>query len=99
MIIIITGMIQGNVCCQQTKADYVQDLAKEYSLDLSASYAYSDHHHDIPLLESVGHANTVNPTPLLEQVAKKRDWTILRPTVNSIIVSNDNDDNANNTSI
>lgn len=82
-----TGVIQGKVCCQQTKADHMQQLATEYGLNLDASYAYSDHHHDIPLLESVGHAHAVNPTPLLEQVAKKRDWTILRPTMNSIPIT------------
>jgi hypothetical protein len=37
-------------------------------------------HHDVHMLDSVGHAIAVNPTPILEEIAKKRDWQVMRPT-------------------
>ncbi|KAL3928121.1 MAG: hypothetical protein SGBAC_012782 [Bacillariaceae sp.] len=82
-----TGVVDGKVCCQATKAEHIQRLAQEYNLDLNKSYAYSDHHHDIPLLESVGNASVVHPTPILEVEAKKREWPILRPAIPDIVAA------------
>jgi HAD superfamily hydrolase (TIGR01490 family) len=70
--------IRGTVCIGAQKASVQRQFADELNLDLDASYAYSDHHHDIQFLESVKHKIVVNPTDYLEQVAKKKDWTILR---------------------
>jgi HAD superfamily phosphoserine phosphatase-like hydrolase len=39
-------------------------------------YAYSDHHHDIPLLEFVDHPHCIRPTAKLEKLAKERNWPI-----------------------
>jgi HAD superfamily hydrolase (TIGR01490 family) len=75
-----SGQVDGKVCCQHEKARHVQRIANEYDLDLSDCYAYSDHHHDVQMLGSVGHAIAVNPTPILEEIAKKRDWQVMRPT-------------------
>jgi HAD superfamily hydrolase (TIGR01490 family) len=75
-----SGQVDGKVCCQHEKARHVQRIANEYDLDLSHCYAYSDHHHDVHMLDSVGHAVAVNPTPILEEIAKKRDWQVMRPT-------------------
>jgi hypothetical protein len=88
-----TGVVDGKVCCQATKAEHIQRLAQEYNLNLNKSYAYSDHHHDIPLLESVGIAFVVHPTPLLEVEAKKRDWPILRPAIPDIVAAAKNKGN------
>jgi phosphoserine phosphatase len=41
-----------------------------------AGFAYSDHHHDLPLLEFVDHANCIRPTAKLEKVARERGWPI-----------------------
>ncbi|CAJ1968022.1 unnamed protein product [Cylindrotheca closterium] len=82
-----TGVVDGKVCCQKTKSDHVHRLAQEYNLNLQKSFAYSDHHHDIPLLESVGNPSVVHPTSLLEQEAKKRDWPILRPIIPEIVIA------------
>lgn len=43
------------------------------------SWAYSDSHADLPLLEFAGQAIVVHPTTKLEPIAKARGWTILRP--------------------
>ncbi|MDH3607144.1 MAG: HAD-IB family hydrolase [Acidimicrobiia bacterium] len=58
-----------------TKAEALQELAAN-GLDLSASYAYSDSHTDLPLLEAVGNPVAVNPDRELRKVAEERDWPI-----------------------
>jgi HAD superfamily hydrolase (TIGR01490 family) len=60
-----------------TKAEAVRELAKDRDYDLSSSYAYSDSISDVPLLESVGHANVVNPDRSLRRVAAERGWPVL----------------------
>jgi putative phosphoserine phosphatase/1-acylglycerol-3-phosphate O-acyltransferase len=83
-----SGQVDGKVCCQYEKARHVQRIANEYDLDLSDCYAYSDHHHDVPMLDSVGHAIAVNPTPILEEIAKKRDWQVMRPITKPTTTTN-----------
>lgn len=58
-----------------TKAEALHALEAE-GLDLSASYAYSDSHTDLPLLEAVGNPVAVNPDRELRKVAEERDWPI-----------------------
>ena len=59
------------------KAVLVRALAGERGYDLSASYAYSDSATDVPLLESVGFPNAVNPDRALRRVAVERGWPVL----------------------
>lgn len=42
----------------------------------AAGFAYSDHHHDLPLLEFVDHPNCIRPTSKLRKVAEERGWPI-----------------------
>jgi len=58
-----------------TKAEALHQLESE-GLDLSASYAYSDSHTDLPLLEAVGNPVAVNPDRELRKVAEEREWPI-----------------------
>jgi HAD superfamily hydrolase (TIGR01490 family) len=58
-----------------TKADAVHELEAE-GLDLAASYAYSDSHTDLPLLEAVGHPVAVNPDRELRKAADENGWPI-----------------------
>lgn len=58
------------------KPQAVLRLAKEHSLNLSNSYAYSDSITDVPLLECVGHPVAVNPDKELLRIAKEREWEI-----------------------
>ncbi len=60
------------------KAQAMEDLAKSHSIDLAASYAYSDSYTDVPMLESVGHPSVVNPDRVLARLAKERGWETLQ---------------------
>lgn len=65
------------VCIGESKARAQERFAANHNINLSQSYAYSDHHHDEKFLEGVGTAIVVNPTPELERIAKKREWSRL----------------------
>ena len=49
----------------------------EHGVSATDSFAYSDHHSDMPLLEAVGHPVAVNPTRRLRGVAGLRGWSVL----------------------
>jgi len=74
-----TGRCTGHcsVCIGPQKARAQQRFADALGIDLQRSFAYSDHHHDLEFLECVGTAIVVNPTPELDNMAKKREWTKL----------------------
>jgi HAD superfamily hydrolase (TIGR01490 family) len=61
----------------ESKAVAIRDLAEREEIDLAGSYAYSDSHTDLPMLEAVGHPVVVNPERDLRKVAEERDWPIL----------------------
>jgi phosphoserine phosphatase len=56
----------------------VRDLAAKAARDLTACWAYSDSHTDLPFLEAVGHPVAVNPDRALRRIARERGWPILR---------------------
>jgi HAD superfamily hydrolase (TIGR01490 family) len=58
------------------KADAMRELALSDSIDLAASFAYSDSATDIPMLECVGHAVAVNPDRELSRRARAEGWEI-----------------------
>jgi HAD superfamily hydrolase (TIGR01490 family) len=58
------------------KAEAMRTLADERGYDLEASYAYSDSHTDLPMLEVVGNPVAVNPDTELRRIAVERDWPI-----------------------
>jgi HAD superfamily hydrolase (TIGR01490 family) len=60
------------------KAEAMRALAAERGYDLSISYAYSDSHTDLPMLEAVGNPVVVNPDGELRKVAIERDWPIMK---------------------
>jgi phosphoserine phosphatase len=43
-------------------------------IDLQRSFGYSDHHSDLPLLQSVGNPVVVNGTPKLKRFAAQLKW-------------------------
>lgn len=59
------------------KADAMRQLARDRGYDLSASYAYSDSHTDLPMMEIVGHPVAVNPDTELRKLAVERNWPIV----------------------
>jgi HAD superfamily hydrolase (TIGR01490 family) len=74
---LLTGRTIGPICSDKYKRTFARRLAEESNMDLGASYAYGDHHADIPLLELVGHPTAVEPTEKLRKVALERGWPIL----------------------
>ncbi|MEK6892498.1 MAG: HAD-IB family hydrolase [Nanoarchaeota archaeon] len=61
----------------QNRINVIKDYCKKYDIDLSRSYAYSDHFSDIPLLESIGNAIVTGPDRRLRAHAMKKGWKII----------------------
>ena len=72
----ITGHGVGINPYGENKAKLVQGLADAHNFDLSASYAYGNHHSDAHKLERVGHPVAVNPDRKLREVAGANGWEI-----------------------
>ena len=74
---LLTGRPDGPVCVGRHKATRALRLAKLMGIDLTASYAYSDHHADLQLLAAVGHPVAVSPTSRLGRYARQQNWRII----------------------
>lgn len=72
-----TGGLAGGFVWGLGKAAAVRDWARERSVDLGSSFAYSDSVFDVPLLTGVGHPHAVNPDPRLLAYALLRRWPVL----------------------
>lgn len=70
----------GKVLEGRAKASHVFELSQKLLIPIGNTVGYSDSHLDLPFLESVGKPVAVNPTRPLLQIAKKRNWEILRNT-------------------
>ncbi len=73
-----TGHITGSDCLGQEKEKFIHALAKWHRIDLTTSSAYSDHESDLPFFESLGTKVAVTPTPTLEQIARARNWDVVK---------------------
>ena len=73
---IYTGKLIGQLLHGPNKALAITELAEQHGIDLANSYAYSDSHHDIPLLEAVGNPRVINPDTLLQIHALREHWPI-----------------------
>ncbi len=60
------------------KRELLLQIAREEGIDLAGSFAYADHHTDLPFLEAVGHPVAVNPDRRLYRIARARGWAIER---------------------
>lgn len=69
-----TGQRVGLHPFAENKAKLAQQLATEHGFDLSASYAYGNHHTDAHKLELFGHPVAVNPDRKLRQIATEKGW-------------------------
>jgi HAD superfamily hydrolase (TIGR01490 family) len=74
---LLTGRANGPICIDENKKIAAENLAIQAGISLEQSYAYGNHHSDIPLLEAVGHPSAVEPTPPLKRHAEKRGWPII----------------------
>lgn len=73
----LTGEFIGRPLHGKRKAKAVRELAKERSISLRRSYAYSDSQNDLHMLARVGHPVAVNPDKVLKRYAKAAGWKIL----------------------
>ena len=73
---VYTGKIIGNLLHGREKSTAIKELAAQRNVDLKNCYAYSDSHHDIPLLEAVGNPRAINPDALLKIRAYRDNWPI-----------------------
>jgi len=69
-----TGKIYGYDCLGDEKKERIISISQKDHLDLSGSYAYSDHESDLPFLEAVGHPTVVSPSPVLQAISMDRGW-------------------------
>ena len=74
---LMTGKPADLVCVDHNKKILALKLAQQLELDLEKSYAYGNHHSDLPLLETVGNPHAVEPNSILEKIAHHRSWPIL----------------------
>ena len=74
---ILTGKTIGPVCIGEEKKVFMEQIAEKYDIDLQTSFAYSDHHADVPFLKAVGHPVAVCPTRRLRSTCMKNNWDIL----------------------
>ena len=57
-----------------SKRQIVERFCEQRSISPSDSFAYTDHHTDLSLLEFVGHPITVNPTRKLQAIVETKKW-------------------------
>lgn len=74
---VLTGEVAGRPLWGPGKAAAVREFARRESIDLSASFAYSDGNEDRPFLEAVGEPTAVNPGARLAHHAARRSWPTL----------------------
>ncbi|MEI6229470.1 MAG: HAD family hydrolase [Actinomycetes bacterium] len=78
-VAIVDGRYTGEItfyAYAQGKADAMQQLADEFGYDLASSFAYSDSHTDLPMLDAVGFPTAVNADSRLREIAIEREWPI-----------------------
>jgi len=68
--------IIGKLLHGSEKATAIAKLATGKNVNLKNCYAYSDSHHDIPLLEAVGNPRAINPDALLKIRAYRDNWPV-----------------------
>lgn len=71
-----TGELHGPPIGELEKARRVRQCAEQNDFDLTNSYAFGDSIADLPMLETVGFPEVVNPDKSLAKVARQRGWPI-----------------------
>lgn len=74
----LTGELRQPLVYAQGKVHWMERWADRMGIDLAASYFYTDHISDRPLLERVAHPVAVNPDPKLARLAERRGWQTMR---------------------
>ncbi|MFM7350695.1 MAG: HAD family hydrolase [Actinomycetota bacterium] len=71
-----TGNLIGNLLHNKEKARAVIELVTSRNIDIKDCFAYSDSHNDLPLLETVGHPNAINPDAKLRIISFSSGWPV-----------------------
>jgi len=71
-----TGNLVGNLLHGREKANAIKALATEKGFALKDCFAYSDSHHDLPLLNAVGNPCVINPDAKLRIIAYANGWPV-----------------------
>ena len=71
-----TGRIIEPACWGEGKAHAARELSKQFDLDLSKSYFYTDSAEDMPLMEIVGKPRPMNPDTKLSAIAFQNNWPV-----------------------
>ncbi|ACM18889.1 HAD superfamily hydrolase [Geotalea daltonii FRC-32] len=75
---VFTGKIRNELpMVGEGKARAIRRYAQRNGIDLSSSYAYSDHISDLKMLETVGNPCAVIGDMKLDEYARKRSWQII----------------------
>ncbi|AWJ90326.1 hypothetical protein Sp245p_11270 [Azospirillum baldaniorum] len=74
-----TGAILPQQMIGAGKAAAVRLLLEDEGADRADSWAYGDHHSDIPMLSEVGHPTIVSRDPEMIRLAAERQWDVLDP--------------------
>ncbi len=74
------GVLTGELSCppvaDERKGELVREYADKHGIDLAGSFAYTDSHGDLPMLDCVGHPAAVNPDGRLRRLAAQRGWPV-----------------------
>jgi HAD superfamily hydrolase (TIGR01490 family) len=74
------GLLTGELACppiaDERKGELVREYAEKHGIDLAQSFAYTDSHGDLPMLDCVGHPAAVNPDKRLRRLAAERGWRV-----------------------
>jgi len=74
---VYTGRLDGPFCYGEGKAEAITTLAAERGIDLANSWSYSDSMSDLPMMEIVGNAVSVNPDTELATLSRSRGWPVV----------------------
>lgn len=71
-----TGNLIGPLLHGKEKASAVIKLTTERKINIKECFAYSDSHNDLPLLNTVGHPNAINPDAKLRIISFSSGWPV-----------------------
>jgi HAD superfamily hydrolase (TIGR01490 family) len=78
---VLTGELTGPPVADERKGELVREYAEKHGIDLAQSFAYTDSHGDLPMLECVGRPAAVNPDRRLRRLATARGWPVEKWTL------------------
>jgi HAD superfamily hydrolase (TIGR01490 family) len=73
---LFTGEIDGPPIAEERKGQLVREYADKHGIDLAQSFAYTDSHGDLSMLECVGYPVAINADRRLRRLAARRGWRI-----------------------